>query len=48
MGLGFGSYTTGLIIDLGDGLSSVVPIYDGYTFDTAVQSLPIAGSDLSY
>ena len=39
--------TTGLVCELGEGMTYVVPIYEGFALKHAVLSLPIAGMDLT-
>ena len=39
--------TTGLVCELGEGMSYCVPIYEGYSLKHAVLSLPVAGADLT-
>ena len=39
--------TTGLVVDCGEGATSVVPVYEGRVLDAAVQRVELAGRDVT-
>lgn len=39
--------TTGVVVDIGDGVSHVVPVYDGFSLPTSVKRMDVAGRDIT-
>ena len=42
-----GGGLTGTVIDIGDGVTHVIPVCDGYVVSSAIKSVPLAGRDLT-
>lgn len=38
---------TGVVIDSGDGVTNVVPIYEGYVLGSCIRKIPVAGRDVT-
>lgn len=38
---------TGVVVDVGDGATHVVPVADGYVIGSSIKSVPIAGKDVT-
>jgi len=47
LGLYASGRTTGIVIDLGEGLTSIVPCYEGYSLPHATLKFDINGADLT-
>ncbi|KZV47536.1 actin-related protein 3-like [Dorcoceras hygrometricum] len=43
-----GCEMTGVVVDVGDGATHVVPVADGYVIGSSIKSIPIAGKDVTY
>ena len=43
---GTGKYT-GIVLDIGDGISQVMPVYDGYCLNHAANRIDIGGRDIT-
>lgn len=41
-------FSTGTVIDSGDGVTHVIPVVEGYVIGSAVKHVPIAGRDVTY
>lgn len=39
--------TTGLVVDSGEGMTSVVPVFEAYSLNHAIVQMPVAGKDLT-
>lgn len=39
--------TTGVVVDVGDGVSHVVPVYEGFSLPTSVKRMDVAGRDIT-
>lgn len=38
---------TGVVVDVGDGATHVVPVADGYVIGSSIRSIPIAGKNVT-
>lgn len=38
---------TGVVVDIGDGGTHVVPVAEGYVIGSSIKSIPISGTDVS-
>ena len=43
----YASALTGTVIDIGDGVTHVIPVSDGYVLGSSIKSVPLAGRDLT-
>jgi actin-related protein 3 len=43
----YASALTGTVIDIGDGVTHVIPVSDGYVLGGSIKSVPLAGRDLT-
>jgi centractin len=39
--------TTGVVVDIGDGVSHVVPVYEGFSLPSSIKRMDIAGRDIT-
>ncbi|KAI3516162.1 hypothetical protein L1887_15073 [Cichorium endivia] len=39
---------TGVVVDVGDGATHVVPVAEGYVIGSSIKSIPISGKDVTY
>jgi actin-related protein 3 len=38
---------TGTVIDSGDGVTHVIPVFEGYTIGSCIKHIPLAGRDIT-
>lgn len=38
---------TGVVVDVGDGATHVVPVADGYVIGSSIRSIPLSGKDVT-
>lgn len=38
---------TGVVVDVGDGATHIVPVADGYVIGSSIKSIPITGRDVT-
>jgi len=38
---------TGVVVDVGDGATHIVPVADGYVIGSSIKSVPISGKDVT-
>lgn len=36
-----------MVVEMGDGLTSIVPVFEGYGLPHAVKKMPVAGTDIT-
>jgi actin-related protein len=38
---------TGVVVDVGDGATHIVPVADGYVIGSSIRSIPLTGKDVT-
>src|SRR4051812_22560155 len=45
--LGKNSSVTGTVIDSGDGVTHIIPVFEGYVIGSCIKHIPLAGRDVT-